>query len=117
MKSKTLCITAMILLAGLVCASQLAAQGNQDHHQQHHHYKLIDIGTLGGPSSYFDDLSLSDRFGFVPLILKLPRCLTNKEFWRAGQIHPWRIPIRGCVSTQTVSCPTHSDGETGPRPI
>jgi len=46
MKSKTLlCITAMTLLAALALPVQLAAQNTR--------YKLIDLGTLGGPSSSF----------------------------------------------------------------
>ena len=44
MKSRTFpCITAMTLLAALSLPVQLAAQNNR--------YKLIDIGTLGGPNS------------------------------------------------------------------
>ena len=64
MKSRTSCITAMSLLTVLACAAPLAAQGSQDRKDQHHHYTLIDIGTFGGPSSYFNSLSLTDRFGF-----------------------------------------------------
>ena len=45
MKSRTLtCITAMTLFAALALPAQLAAQ--------HTRYKVIDIGTLGGPSTY-----------------------------------------------------------------
>jgi probable HAF family extracellular repeat protein len=63
MKSKTLtCITAMTLFAALATPVQLAAQRQTTHFR---HYKLIDIGTFGGPSSYTNTLSLSDRFVFT----------------------------------------------------
>jgi probable HAF family extracellular repeat protein len=53
MKSvKRACITATALLAMLTIPVRLAAQDKQDHNDKHHHYKLIDLGTFGGPSAY-----------------------------------------------------------------
>jgi probable HAF family extracellular repeat protein len=52
MKSKTLtCITAMMLFAALALPVRLDSQDNRDHRHKHHHYKLIDMGTFGGPQS------------------------------------------------------------------
>jgi len=69
MKSTTLtCMIAITLFAALAIPVRLAAQGSLDHDYKpkHHHYKPIAIGTFGGPSSWYDTLSLSDRYpGFV----------------------------------------------------
>ena len=56
MKSRFLiCSTVVTLSAALAMPLRLAAQDKQDHnHDQHHHYKLIDLGTLGGPQSFGD---------------------------------------------------------------
>jgi probable HAF family extracellular repeat protein len=65
MKSRRLtCITMMMLLAALAIPVGLAALADAAQ-PKHHHYQITDIGTFGGPSSYFNSLSLSDRFGFV----------------------------------------------------
>jgi probable HAF family extracellular repeat protein len=56
MKSaRVTCITAIALFGALAHPLWLAAQDNQDHHHQHHHYQLIDMGTFGGPESYFPE--------------------------------------------------------------
>ena len=54
MKSRTLsCITAMTLIAALTIPVRLAAQDQtgEEHHSKHYRYKLVDIGTFGGPAS------------------------------------------------------------------
>lgn len=55
MKSKTLtCITAMTLFAALAIPVRLTAQGQKEGKKDHHRYKLIDLGTFGGPASYIN---------------------------------------------------------------
>lgn len=51
------------MLAAIAVPAGLDAQ---EHHQtaRHHHYKVVDVGTFGGPSSYFNELHLTDAFGF-----------------------------------------------------
>jgi probable HAF family extracellular repeat protein len=57
MKSRSsTCIRLIPLLVALAVPIQFAAQDNQDqepkHEHHHHRYKVIDIGTFGGPESY-----------------------------------------------------------------
>ena len=42
---------AVTLIAALTVPAWLAAQDTSDK-PKHHHYKLIDMGTFGGPESY-----------------------------------------------------------------
>ena len=49
MKPRTLmCITAAVLFAALAIPARIAGQ---EEGQGHHHYKLLDLGTFGGPQS------------------------------------------------------------------
>jgi hypothetical protein len=55
MKSNnSMLFVALALLTALPIPAHLAAQerANEEHHAQHHRYKLVDIGTFGGPPSY-----------------------------------------------------------------
>jgi probable HAF family extracellular repeat protein len=55
MKSRMLlCITAVALFVVLAIPVRLAAQDHQQHknNHKHPHYKLIDLGTFGGPQSW-----------------------------------------------------------------
>ena len=56
MKSPKLnCIIAMGLFAALMLPVQLFAQDKQQHQHKFHHYLFIDVGTFGGPESFFQE--------------------------------------------------------------
>lgn len=46
------CCALITLLIGLIASGQLIAQNTGTAKKEHHHYKLIDLGTLSGPSAY-----------------------------------------------------------------
>jgi len=50
-----MCFTAITLFSALAIPVRFDAQDNRDHHHKHHHYKLIDMGTFGGPASYVNE--------------------------------------------------------------
>ena len=57
MKSRILtCMTALTLFAALAVPIGFAAQDDaaQANKPNHHHYKLVDLGTFSGPSSYLE---------------------------------------------------------------
>ncbi|HST12000.1 MAG TPA: hypothetical protein VLL05_16605, partial [Terriglobales bacterium] len=61
MKSKTWSfVIAMTLFATLAVPVQLAAQDERPDSPKHHHYKLIDVGTFGGPSGLYSHPSSVD---------------------------------------------------------
>lgn len=76
-------ISTIILSGALATPVPLAAQENRDRHHQHHHYKLIDLGTFGGPASYVNFFSdvLNNRGTVVGSSqTALPQPLTTNGF-------------------------------------
>lgn len=51
-KHTTLATVTIAILTLMVTPVQLAAQQEAEHTLKHHRYKLIDLGTFGGPNSY-----------------------------------------------------------------
>lgn len=54
-KNRSACFLTMALFAALAIPVASAAQNSQPH--QAHHYRLVDMGTFGGPNSYFSLLN------------------------------------------------------------
>ena len=76
-RNLTTAVIALCLFA-VFAIPLLAAQERQDRHQKHHHYKLIDIGTFGGPQSFFDDLHLTDNYGFNTVFYGFSQVMNRK---------------------------------------
>jgi probable HAF family extracellular repeat protein len=77
----------MILVAALATPMWLAAQeqpGGQDQRREHRQYKLVEIGTFGGPNSYFTFISrplnnhgVATGFSDTPAAVNPPFCLVD----------------------------------------
>jgi probable HAF family extracellular repeat protein len=97
---KVTIIIAMSLLVALALPIVSSAQEQQEHKKEHHHYKLVDMGTLGGPnsmSSWLWSKSINSQgtaiaeaetaIGdpFAPNCLQEPDCLVSLGLqWKNG---------------------------------
>jgi probable HAF family extracellular repeat protein len=97
---------ATIFLLGVANPVRTAAQEQQEHTNEHRHYRLIDLGTLGGPHSYGsvngDGFSLLNNSGVVassadlatpdpnaatPIGCYVPDCFqAHAAKWKDGEI-------------------------------
>jgi hypothetical protein len=62
-RNLTALVISLSVCAALASPLRLAVQGDQERKPKHHHYKLIDVGTLGGPGS-----SLRDTTNFTAVM-------------------------------------------------
>jgi len=98
-------VIAATLVSTLAMSVNLAAQDEQADHQMHHTYKLVDLGTLGGPNSYnesippeiiinlggiaaaYADTSAPDPYYPNCFTFNLEDCVVNHAFvWQGGVV-------------------------------
>lgn len=64
MKSRTeMWMTVVCLIAAMAMTVQLFAQENPGPKAKHHKYKVVDMGTFGGPTSYFNVTTVNGTLG------------------------------------------------------
>src|SRR6202790_2958723 len=94
-KNLSALVASVSLCAALAWPAQLAAQEQKEEKNEHHHYKLIDVGTFGGPGSIFsnpDSRVINNRgtaAGWADTSTPDPGCfldcLVNNAFvWKNG---------------------------------
>ena len=71
-------IFALVLLSVTAIPARSAGKDNQDKKPAHHHYKVVDLGTFGGPSSYFNSLSVTDVFLFGTVFYNIAQVRNSK---------------------------------------
>jgi probable HAF family extracellular repeat protein len=73
-------IIPVFLFCALAIPVQLGAQEqiSKADNVKHRHYKVTDIGTFGGPSSYFDNLHLTDNYFFNTVFYNFSQVLNSK---------------------------------------
>lgn len=114
MKLKTICITAMTILT-VVVAVRLAAQGRpRSEGKEQLRYRLVDIGTFGGPNSGNNGESIvmnseGDVVGFAdtstPDPTCFPDCFVLHSFeWRRGELTDLgALPGGGSSATNAIN--------------
>jgi len=117
MKFRTLTLVTAMMFAVPAIPLQTAAQEKPHNKPRHHHYKLIDLGTFGGPQSYVNippssyaqvlnnggvatgwaDTSVPDPF---PNFCFNPDCFISHAFqWHEGEITDLRALPNGASSS------------------
>jgi len=72
-------ITNIIAMSLFAAMAMPLASSAQEEKKEHHHYKLVDIGTLGGPNSFFSgpELPILNNRGTFAIIANTPTTNPN----------------------------------------